>query len=211
MVITKIVRSRKERGCFAVYVDDTLACLVSEEVLARFGLRGGGEIDEKSMEQLSSAAATDRARRIAINFLSYRPRSSREIIDKLTREGIPADVANNVAQHLRDIKMVNDLEFARMFVRDKLRGKPMGKAMMKQKLLAKGIAFQIIERVLKEYITEEAEQQAAARLAEKKLKVSRARFAGLDSARRQKRLVDYLLNRGFSTEIAMKTVRNIIS
>ena len=211
MVITKILKSRKERSSYAVYVDDALACLVSDEILAKFGLHAEMQIDGKTMEQLSSAAALDRARRIAVNFISYRSRSSREIVDKLTRKGVTPDVAANVVQHLRDVRLLNDLEFARMFVRDKLRGKPMGKAMMRRKLLEKGIAFQIIERVLKEYITEEAEQQAAARLAAKKLKVSRARFGGLDSARQQKRLVDYLLNRGFSTEIAMKTVRNIIS
>jgi SOS response regulatory protein OraA/RecX len=98
-----------------------------------------------------------------------------------------------------------------MLVRDKLRGKPMGKAMIRRKLLEKGISFQIIERVLKEYISEEDEQQAATRLAAKKLKMSRSRFAGLESVKQQKRLIDYLLSRGFSTEVALKTVRVIFS
>jgi hypothetical protein len=40
--------------------------------------------------------------------------------------------------------------------------------------------------------------------------MSRARLSKLGLAVRQKRLADYLLNRGFSVEVAYKTARSII-
>jgi regulatory protein len=211
VLITKIVKSRKERNSYAVFIDEAPAFQVSDEVLMKFGLLTGKRIDERMVEEIASAEAFSRARKIALNFISYRPRSSKEIVNKLSHKGFSSELANQVVHHLREVNLVSDLEFARMLVRDKLRGKPMGKAMIRRKLLEKGISFQIIERVLKEYISEEDEQQAATRLAAKKLKLSRSRFAGLDSVKQQKRLIDYLLSRGFSTEVALKTVRVIFS
>jgi len=211
VLITKIVKSRKERNSYVVFIDEAPAFEVNDEVLTKFGLLTGKHIDESMVAEIAAAEAFSRARKIALNFISYRPRSSKEILIKLTHKGFSPDLANRVVHHLREVNLVSDLEFARMLVRDKLRGKPMGKAMIRRKLLEKGISFQIIERVLKEYISEEDEQEAATRLAAKKLKLSRSRFAGLDSAKQQKRLMDYLLSRGFSTEVALKTVRVIFS
>jgi regulatory protein len=207
VLITKIVKARKERNSYVVFIDEAPAFQVSDEVLLKFGLLTGRRIDERMVEEIASEEAFSRARMTALNFISYRPRSSKEVTDKLSHKGFSSELAKKVVHQLREANLVSDLEFARMLVRDKLRGKPMGKAMIRRKLLEKGISFQIIERVLKEYVSEEDEQQAAARLAAKKLKLSRSRFAGLDSLKQQKRMIDYLLSRGFSTEVALKTVR----
>lgn len=209
MLITKIVKSRKGRDSYAVYLDEALAFHASESILMRFGLRRGMQLDQESVEEVALASSVEEARAIAINLISYRPRSSKELNDKLKQKGFSAEVACGAIRHLQDINLLNDLEFARMLVRDKLRGKPMGRAMVRRKLLEKGIAFQIVERVLKEYISEDDEREAAARLAARKLKLSRSRFADLDTSRRRKRMMDYLLGRGFSTDVALKTVRTV--
>lgn len=211
MLITKILKSRAQRQGYAIYVDEAFAFTVSEAVLVKFGLYTGQRIDDKTVELVASAEAFDRAARIAINFISYRPRSTKEIINKLLSKGYSTELAQKVTEHLISLNMLNDVEFARMFVRDKLRGKPMGKSMMRRKLLEKGITPQTIERVLREFISEEDEQEAAKKLVERKLRHSNERFAKLDLLRQRKRLVDYLLSRGFSTEIAMKTVRILIA
>jgi len=208
VIITKILRSRKLRGGYAIYIDEVFAFDVGESVLMKFGLQPGNRIDEKTVEQLSSAEALDRAQKIAVNFISYRPRSLREVVNKLVSKGFSSELSNRVAGHLQAVNLLNDLEFARMFVRDKLRGKPIGKAMMRRKLIEKGIAPHTIERVIRETISEEDEQQAALKLLERKLRRADHRFAKLDAPRRRKRLLDYLLRRGFSSDVAVKTVRN---
>jgi regulatory protein len=210
MLITKILKSRRDRNRFDVFVDEKPAFRVSEYVLTKTGLYTGKRIDEETVEQVVLADSRERANQIAVNFISYRPRSSKEVTDKLIRKGFAQDLAGEVVDQLREIKLINDLEFARMYVRDKLRGKPMGRALIRRKLLQKGISFQATERVLKEYVTDENEQEAAKILATRKLKMSQARFSLLEPAVRQKRLADYLLNRGFSTEVAYKTVRSIL-
>ena len=210
MLITKILKVRRERNKYEVFIDDKPGLRVSETTLAKSGLYTGKALDEKVIEQIVRTDSRERAYQIAVNFISYRPRSSKEIIDKLARKGFTRELALEVVDQLKELSLLNDLQFARMFVRDKLRGKPMGKAMLRRKLLEKGIAFQLSERVLKEYVTEENEQEAARTLAVRKMKMSRSRLSALEPLARQKRLVDYLLSRGFSQDVATKTVRSII-
>jgi len=209
VLITKIGKSRKGRNGYAVYIDEALSFHASEAMLTKFGLRRGVQLDQETVEEIASASSMEEARAVAVNLISYRPRSSKELSDKLKQKGFSAEIACDVIRHLQDVNLVNDLEFARMLVRDKLRGKPMGRAMVRRKLLEKGIGFQIVERVLKEYISEDDEREAATRLAAKKLKLSRSRFADLDTSRRRKRMMDYLVGRGFSAEVALKTVRTV--
>ena len=210
MLITKILKSRRERNKYEVFIDDKPGLRVSESTLAKSGLFTGKVLDEREIEQIVQADSRERARQVAVNFISYRPRSSKEILDKLTRKEFSRELALEVVDQLKELNLLNDLQFARMFVRDKLLGKPMGKAMLRRKLLEKGIAFQMSEGVLKEYVTEEKEQEAAKNLAVRKMKMSRSRFSALDPLARQKRLIDYLLSRGFSHDIAYKTARSII-
>lgn len=210
MLVTRILKVRRERNRFEVYLDDTPAFRVSETVLVKHGLHRGQDIDEHTVQSIVQADTRELAHQAAINFISYRPRSSKEVLDKLIRKGFESDLARQIVDQLREMMLINDLEFARMFVRDKLRGKPMGRALLRKKLLEKGMSFQLAERILKEYVTAENEQEAAQALAERKFKMSRKRFSGLEPALQQKRLADYLLNRGFSAEVAYKTVRTII-
>jgi regulatory protein len=210
MLITRIQKIRRKRNRYEISVDEKAAFQVSESVLTKSGLYSGKSIDQETIDAIILADTRERAHQIAVNFISYRPRSSKEVTDKLTRKGFVADLVREVVERLRELMLINDLEFARMFIRDKLRGKPMGRALLRRKLLDKGISFQATERVLKEYVTDENEQEAAKALATRKLKMSRARFSDLEPIVRQKRLADYLLNRGFSTEVAYKIARSII-
>lgn len=211
MIVTKILRRKKRPQRYAVYLDEAFAFEVSDEVLLKFGLRTGLRLEERTIADIASAEAMSRAQKLALHYLSYRPRSSREIIDRLVRKGFSKNLAQEVAEHFRELKLVNDLEFARMFVRDKLRGRPMGKALLRRRLLEKGITPHTIERVLREHVSDEDEQNAATTLAAKKLKLSAGTFAKLNPTRQKKRLLDYLLQRGFSSEVAAKTVRSVLA
>ena len=210
MLITRIQKRRRERNRYEISLDDMPSFQVSETILVKAGLHIGKTIDQETLDGLLLADSRERANQLAINFISYRPRSSKEVIDRLTRKGFEAEIAHDVVERLRELKLLNDLEFARMFVRDKLRGKPMGRALLKRKLLEKGISFQASERVVKEYVTDESEHEAARALATRKFRMSRTRFSKLEPAACQKKLADYLLNRGFSAEVAYKTARIII-
>jgi len=210
MLITKIQRCRRDRSRYDVFIDEKPALRVSDTLLVKWRISTGMEIDEPTFEKLSAAEKRESAYQQALNFVSYRPRSSREVFDKLAGKSYDRDVAVEIVDLLKDQHLLNDVEFARMYVRDRLKGKPMGRSLLRKKLMEKGISFQLSDRVLKEYVTDDDEEAAAKALLTRKLRASATRFSKMDTLTRQKRLMEYLLQRGFSFEIASKTARTLI-
>ena len=211
MYITKILRKKARQPVYSVFVDGALAFELSDEVLMKFGLKTGDKIDEQAVEKISTSEGFHRALRFSVNYLSYRPRSSKEILDHLRKKGFAPDFGRKVVQHLQKLEMVNDVEFARMFVRDKLKKKQVGRAWIRRALYEKGVSSHIVEKVFKEYISDDDQEQAAHLAAEKRLRLANATFEKLDNERKRKRLFDYLLRRGFSSDVALKAVRTVLS
>jgi len=209
--ITKILRRKTRSRTYQIYIDGARAFELSDDVLAEFGLRVGNEITEKAVEQIVTSEARSRAQHIAINYLSYRPRSSREVVQHLIRKGFSEDLAQRVAERLQKLQLLDDAKFASIFVRDRLSRKPVGRALLRRSLHEKGIAPNIVEQVLRDHISEEDQQKAAEQLASKRLRLAKASFEKLAPERKRKRLMEYLLRRGFSNEIAHRTVRTILT
>jgi SOS response regulatory protein OraA/RecX len=106
--------------------------------------------------------------------------------------------------------MINDLEFARAFVRDRLKRKPTGQTLLRLQLLAKGISSSMADRVLVDLISPQNQEASALQAAMRKIQITRYSKRNLDDEKRKKRLLDFLLRRGFSYEIALKTLRTTL-
>lgn len=210
MIITKILRHKKYRDRYNVYIDGAVGFDVSSAVLQKFDLHLDQRIDDQTVERIATAEASHRAQAIAFNYLSYRPRSSKEVIDHLMRKGYTRELAQKVVRHLQSLKYIDDIEFARMFVRDRLKRRPSGYSMLRHALIVKGITPAVVENVLKEYVSDEKQFEAAQQIAEKRLKGANNALAKLDPMKQRNRIFNYLLRRGFSTEIAQKTVRSLL-
>ncbi|MGB2869309.1 MAG: RecX family transcriptional regulator [Bacteroidota bacterium] len=198
----------KKRGQrFALSFDNGPDLEIAYAVLLKFKLQEDDTVDEKALEAIKREDATFRAKDIGVNYLSYRPRSYRELVSHLTKKGIPADVADEVATRFQSLGMVNDLEFARMFVRDMIKKKSVGEALLRNKLRVKGIARGLVDSVVDELVSGEDQQKAAAELIAKRLSSRHASLSKLDPAARKKRLFEFLLRRGFSNDVARKTIQ----
>jgi regulatory protein len=209
VVITKISRLKKRGERFAIHFEDMPAVEIGYGVLLKFSLQVGDSVDEKSIEKINLEEETTRAKSIAVNYLSYRPRSSKELSGHLSRKGIAPELSRQVASHFETLGMVSDLEFARMFVRDRIRRKSTGEALLRQQLRVKGIGPALADKVLRELVSSEDQEKAAAGLLAKRLKIGRRSLSKLDPEKRRKRLFDFLLRRGFSSDVARKTLQMI--
>jgi len=211
MVVTKVLRQRGKIPKYSVYLDGKYEFDVSDSTRFKFGINVGREMNLDTIDKAKDAELFYQGQRVAINYVSYRPRSSREVMVKLKQKGLPLGVAQRVVQHFESVSLVNDGEFARMFVRDKLKAKHLGRTLLKQLLQAKGISRPLIDEVLGEYVTEENQQRSASELAAKKLKQAARSFSKLDRMKQRKRLLDFLLRKGFSSDIAIKTVKTVLT
>jgi SOS response regulatory protein OraA/RecX len=66
------------------------------------------------------------------------------------------------------------------------------------------------DRVLVDLISPQNQEASALQAAMRKIQITRYSKRNLDDEKRKKRLLDFLLRRGFSYEIALKTLRTTL-
>ncbi len=91
----------------------------------------------------------------AIRFLSYRPRSEKEVRDNLLKKKASSEIIEQVIRWLKEQRFLNDEEFARWWVEQRTSFKPKGARIIKLELKQKGIAQDIIEAAFSHAETEE--------------------------------------------------------
>jgi regulatory protein len=210
LIITKIKRIRGKRSRYGVHLDGPLVLELSDWTIGKFGLRTGDDLDEELIDTIKSADAETQAKNIAINYLSYRPRSSKEVATHLTKKGVDPECSKNVTRHLQSLNMIDDDRFAHAFVRDRLKRKPTGQALLRQQLLAKGISSGMADKILAELISQQSQQASALQAVKRKYQSTKHSISKLDPEKRKKRILDFLLRRGFSYDIALKTIRSTL-
>jgi regulatory protein len=85
---------------------------------------------------------------MAANFLSYRPRSEKEVRDKLGMKKVPAEILEKIIMTLKQQRYINDEQFAKEWILSRSKYRLKSKRIIKIELIKKGIAPEIIEKAL---------------------------------------------------------------
>jgi regulatory protein len=202
--ITKIEPQKKNPKKRSVFLDERFAFGLDEEVVYKYGLKTGKELEQKEIDQIIEAETKKEAKDAALKFLSYRMRSERELRDKLKKKEFAQNLIDEVVKDLKRVNLIDDYEFASAFVRDRISNNPRGKILLKQELWKKGIKKEIIEKTLKEYFKDENEELI---LAKELLRKRKKRYESLDENVAKRRLMSFLLRRGFSYDIVKQVLR----
>ncbi|MBI4096709.1 MAG: regulatory protein RecX [Candidatus Levybacteria bacterium] len=163
----------------------------------------------------------------ALRFLSYRPRSEKEVRDKLKiltkrhsglsridsgvavseAERAPQnDIIEKIIVKLKEKKFINDEEFARMFVENRLRFKPRSLRLIKLELKNKGIDDEIIERLVADRGSQTVgDLEQAKKLVEKKMGRFRNKF-GMTREEIYQKLGRFLASKGFNWDTIKKSI-----
>jgi regulatory protein len=154
-------------------------------------LKVGQELCQEKIAELQAEDAREIAYQKALHFLSYRPRSSTEVRQNLTKRGTPEALVEETLNRLQRTGLVNDQEFARVWVENRNTFQPRSKVALRMELRRKGLSDEIVQPVLDEQVNEEALAFEAAR------KYAR-RLAGLGWLDFRQKLSGFLARRGFS-------------
>ena len=144
------------------------------------------------------------AKNIAFRFLEVRPRSTKEIVDKLRSKGCTDSIVEQTITFLQNQKFLDDERFARDWVEYRLK-QSYGTNRIILELKQKGIGRQMIENALSLRMQDYFEEQTVAQLAQKRA----GRYKSLEPVKRKKRIFDYLARRGFTLELIKKAVSQI--
>jgi len=132
---------------------------------------------------------------IALHFLKFRPRSVFEIRQKLKSKKIDeAEMEKTVAVLLKN-GLLDDTEFAKMYVRDRNRFRPSGNFVLRLELKKLGLAENDIEVAL----SDQDEEVLARAALESKSKYREAEF---------EKQAQFLQRRGFGLNVIMKILKS---
>lgn len=199
MRITALERRPKKR-LVELFVDGQLAAVLSPEVCARFDFRVGGEINLERLEEARRVHALHTALGTALRLLARRPRSEREVRQRLFRKGLPGEAVDATVRRLRELRLVDDEAFSASWVESRERTSPRGRRLLAAELVAQGVERGTAARAAAAVDERAAADRAAG---------SQARaLASLPWPDFRRRLHAFLLRRGFDSETAMAVVRD---
>lgn len=158
-------------------------------LVAEYGLYAGMELDEETYGELRAAAMKRQTRKQALRMTGARAMSHKEITDRLVRRGGTQEDAEDAADWLEKLGVVDDAAYAGMIVRH-YASRGYGLAKAKQELFRRGIPRDLWEDALAELPDEE---EAIGRLLA-------ARVKGVPDRDQARKLADFLQRRGFGHE-----------
>lgn len=144
----------------------------------------------------------ERAWNYVLRLLSFRPRTRRELRQRLLRRGFSSELVERVVARAEEEGLVDDRAFARLYAEDRLISRPCPRRLVAAELRAKGVEPKIAQDAAHAAFPELTEEE----LARRALAAKRARWEKLPQPVAMRRAYSFLLRRGFSPDLARKVV-----
>ncbi|MFM8515148.1 MAG: regulatory protein RecX [Actinomycetota bacterium] len=144
-------------------------------------------------------------REIVLRRLSHAPRTRSELARDLARRGVPDEVSTSVLDGLQECGLIDDDQFAHLWVESRHRGRGLARGALRRELADRGVSPEIVSAAL-EQIDSESEITRAHVLAERRLRT----MTGCDRPTRQRRLSGYLARRGYSGSVIATVLSDVL-
>ncbi|XOQ43324.1 MAG: Regulatory protein RecX [Clostridium sp.] len=168
----------RRKGLTALFIDGEFAVNVDTETFMRSGLKLGEEITDEQLHQLILQSDARRAQEKALYLLEHRAHSHKELVDKVARV-VPREAAEHAVQHLEQLGLVNDEEYAARLAAELFERKGYSVSRVRWELMKKGINRDLAERIVEENAPDPV--QTILRLIDRKY----ARLLGDEKGRRR--------------------------
>ncbi len=146
------------------------------------------------------------ARAICLRQLTGAPRTRAQLAAALSRRNVPDDIADRVLSRFGEVGLINDAEFARLWVQSRHLGRGLARRALAHELRARGVDDEVARDAL-DTLHPEDEAAAARALVVRRLPATR----GLDHAIRMRRLVGFLARKGYPGSLSLRVVREVLA
>ncbi len=166
MIITNLAQAKRDKERVNVFVDGEFYLGLDKNTVIRSGIFKGKEVTEAELEELSSKDAVEYITRKLVAWCYKKPRSEREIRDKVLEmlskrdeskvKDDPVQIADEVVQKMR-AKGNTDKYFADWFAAERARQRRYGRNKIVSDLVGKGVPIKIAKASAAEAMPEEKE------------------------------------------------------
>jgi len=155
MKITAIKQQVKQQGRYSIFVEGKYSFSLSEAALLNSKIASGQELTPAQVTDYKKLSLDDKLYNQALRYAVMRTRSTWELENYLQRKKADPLLSQQIINKLSNLKLVDDITFARSWVANRRLLKPVSRRRLTQELRAKRVADEIIEAVLLEDDTDE--------------------------------------------------------
>ncbi len=202
--VTKVERQKKKKNRLNIYLDGEYAFSISDDIYVKFHVHKGKQLSEEAIATIIHEDHLHRAYVAAIQYLRYRMRTEAEIRRHLRKKEMKEAVIDRIVSRLYEEKLLDDLEFAESFVRDRMNRSTKGPLLIEKELKEKGVSESDIKTALEQF-THEKQVEQAKKWLEKEMK----KKLNTSYKRKKEQLSAKLLQRGFSKEAAKEALNAV--
>lgn len=153
------------------------------------------------MAEISREKAMD----MAVKYLSFKSRTSSEMIDYLKKKNVDEKIIAAVMQKLGEYRYIDDAVYLKNYVENNRHLNYYGSRRMSQDLKKRGISDQLLLS-LEDLFSKQDEYQCCEIVAKKNLRI----LKGQTSAQKKKKLYDKLGRMGYPTEMVVEVIKSLI-
>lgn len=194
------VKPQKNAKRVNIYLDDKFGFGIDLDNFALLHLKVDQELTDKEVEEIVKKAEFQKDLDKVLRFATVRPRSEKEIKGYFKRKNFDALMHDKLLERLRHLELLNDKEFAKWWVEQRLSFRPKPKRILNNELRIKGIERDIIDEVLEG--TKIDEEKMARQLLEKRA----YKWKNLDKYKARQKISQYLVGKGFGWATIEKLV-----
>ena len=198
--ITALKAQKKTRDRVNVYLDGEFAFGLA--LIHALWLRTGQFLSDKEIEALKESDTLEKAKSRAVDFIAYRPRSVKEVRQRLARAGVDAEMVEEIIAGLRSAGLLDDESFSRAWADSRLRNGPRSKRMIAWELRQKGIDQATIDATLETVDDSDGAYEAAQKRWPKVAAVQPA-------LQRRQKLSEYLARKGYDYNTIEEAIERV--
>lgn len=190
-----------------VFIEGQFVIGLAAELAAELQIHPGRRLTEEDLQNLAKQDRFGRALLVAIRFASHTPRTAGEVERRLQRAGVETDLQARVLTRLADMKLLDDRRYLGAYLESRIRNQGYGPRRVREELVRRGMARDTVEAALASFLGETSVLQVAEEQARRRW----SKLSGEGDARKARRkLFDFLIRRGFSSETAREAVGRVV-
>ncbi|MBT2761106.1 RecX family transcriptional regulator [Paenibacillus sp. ISL-20] len=203
LVVTSVEMLKKPKHRYQIAFGPYLMT-VHEDVILKYRMFKGNVFRKEELEEIIVADERQRAYVEALNHLARKPRTAKEITQRLQQKGFEPSSVETTLERLEKDKLIDDALYAKMWTEQRMTSHKKGRLWVKQELRQKGIGTELISEALGE-ISADAELESGLAVGRKKWQQTHGEM--LD---RKRKTGAYLMRRGFGGDQVRQVLKRLV-
>ncbi|AYU55594.1 recombination regulator RecX [Staphylococcus debuckii] len=201
--VTKIEVQKKNKERFNLYLDETFEMGIDMDTLVHFNLKKGDVLTPADMAEVQKYEHFRFGLHLAIQYLSYRKRTEKEVVQHLQKHEISETAIAEVIEYCNREGYIDHADYAESLKNTMIRTTDKGPEIYRQKLLKAGIEKDLAEHYTAKY-EEEQPLEEIVTLADKLMNQKKGPLK-----KRSEKVKQSLLQKGYSFEVINEAMQNL--